>query len=133
MRGMKEQLIQLHSTENSPWIPVERLKKLDFKGAGKEDLFRVHVRTDAMKSHPDPKLKKGPGGLFLSVSRGKIRVERLKGTSPTTILAYSRRFTRAIEANGGNRVRRSDGEEGEQASPIEFGAIGYGVHARGGE
>lgn len=79
------------STKDGPWVPVRRLRRIEVEGGSKEDVVRIHFGDHELQTNPDPVFIRGNHHRNMDFPRGKVRVERVSGRKPLTILAICER------------------------------------------
>jgi hypothetical protein len=104
-RRLTEQVLQISSTSDGPWVEVSRVRRIVVRGAGKEDEIKLRFK-DGDDVAPMKSVKiKGEADRWLRFTKGKMKVERVKGKSPITVLAMCERINYGAQTNVGHSVR----------------------------
>lgn len=96
----KVQLVT-YSKSDGPLVPVSRMRKLEVRDATKKDAVRLHFVDHDLAHAPAPLDVRGSGIKHLNFPRGTVRIERVSGKTPITVLAHCERFVRK---NGYNQT-----------------------------
>lgn len=80
------------SKTHGPRVPVRRMRKIEVRDAGSRDVIRLHVDEHDLAHAPEPMTLKGSGIKHFLLPRGSVRVERVAGDNPITVLAHCERF-----------------------------------------
>lgn len=91
-RNEAVKLLALDSRHDGPWVPVRRLRKIEVRGASNDDIIRVHFAEHDLHTNPEPLLLKGSVVRHINLPSGQVKVERVAGKAPVTILAICERL-----------------------------------------
>jgi len=102
-------ILAVLSRNDGPTVPVRRLRRIEVQGGGKEDVVCVHFTDHSLSTPPAPLFIRGGRSKDLHFPRGTVKVERISGTTPLTVIAVCERLqTDATKATGVRSVRGSD-------------------------
>lgn len=83
----REILLVVGSSTDGPWCNVNYVKSIKVVNAEPTTAIRIRVR--GLDNAPDQVfIHKGPGYKPINIPRGQMRVERIRGTEPITVVAY---------------------------------------------
>lgn len=93
-----------YSKEDGPKTVVSRLRKIEVRDATPKDVVRIVFGDHDLVTTPSALLLRGSMTKHVNFPRGTVRVERVEGTSPITVLAHCERYM----GNGTAPIKRHD-------------------------
>ena len=91
-------MLAVHSNGDGPRTAVSRLRKIEVRGASKDDVIKVEFSGQNLNYVPDPLVLRGSLSRTVNYPRGFVQVKRLAGKSPITVLAFCERSTNVVNA-----------------------------------
>ena len=101
-------ILAVLSKGNGPWVPVRRLRRIEVQGGSKEDVVRIHFGDHDLMTSPEPVFIRGSHYVLMDFPRGSVRVERVAGRKPLTIMAVCERSHNVTKAFGKRSVHRDN-------------------------
>lgn len=89
IEATRKQLLLVNGVGHSPWSVVSYVRAIEVLGAsGRESVIRIVVRDVSRRTPLFDYIHRGPGTRTVNIPRGELRVLRVKGTEPLTVIAY---------------------------------------------
>ena len=85
---MNEVVLSVHSTQGGPWVPVRRLRRVSTFDATKDDVVKIEFTDHDLLTDTEPIVLKGTVTKDLNFPVGKVRVVRVSGNTPVTVIGY---------------------------------------------
>ena len=98
-------LLTILSTTDGPWVPVRRLRRIEVDGGSKDDVVRIRFGDHNLQTPPEPVYIRGNHHAQMDFPRGRVRVERISGRKPLTIMAICERSQNGSKSIGKRSVR----------------------------
>lgn len=110
---LSEKVLCLHSQGDGPWVKAKRVREIVIRGASDRDVIRIEFRGHHLTTDPEPLVIRGSKGRTLNYPDGELRVSRLAGKEPITVLAMCERIGHGTEATARHYLRRRDSAQPE--------------------
>lgn len=85
--AQREILLVVGSSTHGPWCNVHYVKAIEIKNA--QPTTAIRIRVKGIDDAPEQLyIHKGPGMKPMNIPRGQMKVERIKGVEPITVVAH---------------------------------------------
>jgi hypothetical protein len=90
-------MLLIHSCGEGPWVSVSRVKSVEIRGAGANDIIEIELDDRDLDS--PPVVAQGNQTKFINFPEGKMRARNVSGKNPVTVIAHLERIGRKHAGN----------------------------------